>query len=175
MFESEEIFEPEIIILGVLGNNNKITEHELQENILTPILQEVGRLPDKILLPSEGNTSIYLQEWAESLHIKIQAFQADWMKNGKIASIMRDERIIKESTHALIFLSQKSTRLEKLSEKLAKKGKVVFTSSHNQMLTKLELSNLEPSQTVKKASKLSHKLDKGKEQMLLKFQKTTKC
>jgi hypothetical protein len=167
------IYEPDVIVLGVFGNSNKVSESDLQENTLTLILQEIGRPPDKVLVPSEGNSSIYIQEWADSLKIKTQVFQADWMKNGRAAAILRDDRISKECTHALVFLSEKSTRLEKYAEKLAKKGKTVFTSSHNQTLTQLEMSHLEPSPTVKKASARAHKSSKGIAQMWQKYQKTT--
>ena len=167
----EEIYEPQVIILGIFGNTNKVSEQDLQENTLTPILQQLERLPDKVLIPTEGNSSIYIQEWADSLKIKSQAFQADWMRNGKIAQILRDDRISKECTHALVFLSQKSTRLEKFAEKLCKNGKQVFTSSHNQTLTQLELSHSEPLQKSKKGKEHGHKLGKGIEQMWQKYQK----
>ena len=102
----DEIYEPQVIILGIFGNTNKVSEQDLQENTLTPILQQLERLPDKVLIPTEGNSSIYIQDWADSLKIKSQAFQADWQRNGKIAQIIRDNRISKECTHALVFLSQ---------------------------------------------------------------------
>ena len=165
----DEIYEPQVIILGVFGNTNKVSEQDLQENTLTPILQELERLPDKVLIPTEGNSSIYIQEWTDALKIKSQVFQADWMRNGKIAQILRDDRIAKECTHALVFVSEKSTRLEKFAEKLCKNGKQVFTSSHNQTLTQLELSHSEP--LIKKESEHGRKLDRGKGQTLLKFQK----
>ena len=100
----EAIYEPNVIVLGVFGNTNKISEKDLQENTLTLILQEIGRIPDKILVPNEGNSSIYIQEWAAALHIKTQIFQADWVRNGKVAQIIRDDRMSKECTHALVFL-----------------------------------------------------------------------
>lgn len=127
--EDTEIKIPEVIILGVFGNH-KITESDLQENTLNLILQELGQIPNRILIPTEGISSIYIQSWAETLNIPTQLFQADWIKNGKIAQILRDDRIQKECTHALVFLSPKSNKLEKMAEKMAKKGKVVFTSSY---------------------------------------------
>jgi hypothetical protein len=139
----DSIYEPDVIVLSVFGSTNKVSETELQENTLTLILQEIGRTPDKVLLPSEGNSSIYLQDWAESLGMKTQTFYADWSKNGRMAQILRDDRMSKECSHALVFLSQKSNRLEKFAERLTKKGKTVFTSSHNQTLTQLELSHSE--------------------------------
>ena len=54
----EELFEPNIIILGIFGNIK--TVDTIQDN-LHVILQELGRIPDKILIPVEGNSSIYIQ------------------------------------------------------------------------------------------------------------------
>lgn len=160
---NDTIYDPEVVVLGVFGYTNKISEQELQDNTLVLILQQLGRTPDKVLIPSEGNSSIYIQEWVEALHIKSQIFHSDWIKNGKIAQIIRDDRMTKECTHALVFLSQKSTRLEKMAEKMCKKGKVVFTSSHNQQLTQLEMLHCEPSRPPLKALKPSRKLNNGKE------------
>jgi len=172
---TEEIYEPTVIVLGVFGNTNKVSEQDIQDNTLTLILQELGRPPDKVLIPSEGNSSIYIDNWAESLHIKTQVFQADWIRNGKVAQIIRDDRILKECTHALVFLSPRSTRLENFAEKIAKKGKPVFTSSCNQILTLLDRMHCEPPAVRKRASTLAHKSDKEKAQMLLKFQKKSEC
>ena len=172
MFDDDDIFQPNVIVLAVFGNTNKVLEQDIQDNTLIPILKELGRPPDKVLIPTEGNSSIYIQDWAEALHIKSQTFHSDWIKNGKIAQIIRDDRMAKECTHALVFLSQKSTRLEKMAEKMCKKGKVVFTSSHNQTLTQFEMSSFEPSQ---KASKPAHKLGKGKEQKSQKYQMKEEC
>ena len=174
----DEIYEPEVFVLGVFGNTNKVSEQDLQDNTLNLILRELGRTPDKVLIPTEGNSSIYIDSWAESLGIKAQTFQADWARNGKIAQILRDDRMAKECTHALVFLPaprgvNKSTRLEKFAEKLCKKEKVVFTSSHNQTLTQFEMSHsLPPSQ---QASGHARKSSKGKEQTLLKYQKKGEC
>ena len=160
VLEEDEIIErsPQIIILGVFGHWNKITESDLQTNILNLILQELGRLPDKVLIPTEGNTSIYIQDWAESLRIPHQIFQADFRKHQKLAWILRDDRIQKECTHALVFLSQKSTKTEKHAEKMAKKGKRVFTSSPYTQ----EVIELVSEQEKPKALELVHKSDKGK-------------
>jgi hypothetical protein len=174
---NDNIYEPDVIVIAVFGNTNKVSEQDLQDNTLTLILQELGRTPDKVLIPTEGNSSIYIQDWCDSLGIKTQSFQADWIRNGKIAQILRDDRMAKECTHALVFLSsprgvQKSSRLEKFGEKLCKKGKIVFTSSHNQILTQLEMLHSSHEQ---KVSKRDHKSNKGKEQTLLKYQKKAEC
>jgi hypothetical protein len=158
----EELFEPNIIILGIFGNIK--TVDTIQDN-LHVILQELGRIPDKILIPVEGNSSIYIQDWAESLHIKTQIFQSDWVKNGKIAQIIRDNRMTKECTHALVFI--KTEKLEKFAEKLCKNGKITFT--YNQSLTLLEI------ETSSKVLEPVRKSNKGTKQTLLKFQKTVEC
>ena len=161
---SDEIFKPQVIVLGILGYTNKISESDLQDNILTLLLQELGRIPDKILLPSDGNSSIYIQEWADSLRIKTQMFHSDWMRYGKRAQMIRDDRIEKECTHMLLFLSDRTTRLEKKAESLVKKGKIVFTSL-NLILTHLELHvDSLP------VSKPAHKSNKGTMLMWLKHQ-----
>jgi hypothetical protein len=165
----DELHIPNMIIVGVFGYNNTISETDIQENIIRLLLQEWGRIPDKLLLPSEGYSSIYLQEWAETLHIKMQIFQSDWVRNGKSAQRIRESRMEKECTHALVFLSKRTNRLEKYAELLAKKGKIVFTSCHNQILTQLDY---EPPM---QASKPAHKSNKERGQMLLKFQKKEQC
>lgn len=172
---------PSMIILGIFGYHNKVTSADIQEHTLTPMLQELERIPDIILLPSEGNSSIYVGDWAESLHIKTQVFQSDWARHGRSAQRIRDERIQKECTHALVYLSSRSDRLEKYAESLAKKGKIVFTSSSNQMLQMLtclepQVATPEPQVAMpgplKKASTTARKSSKGTVQMLLKFQTT---
>lgn len=165
---NEELYTPTIIVLGVFGYQNKVTFADVQE-IMTGILQEIERLPDKILVPSEGNSSMYVQDWAESLHIKTQIFQSDWMRNGRSAQRFRDERIQKECTHALVFLSNRSDRLEKYAESLAKKGKIIFTTnivnhSENQIVMLI-------SEPVEQASTPVRKSGKERGQTLLKFQK----
>jgi len=135
--------EPQPIILGILGTRSAIQEQYLIDNILTPIVQELGRLPDKVLVPIEGTSSIFIQSWAESLRIHYQAFEADWRTRGKAAVIMRDSRIQSEATHLLVFLSPRSTRYEALAERLALKGKTVFTMSYQD--SSLELLEVQPS------------------------------
>jgi hypothetical protein len=170
--EEDILFQPNVIVLGIFGSNNKIKEVDLQDNILTLILQELKQVPDKILLPSEGNSSLYIQAWAEALHISTQVFQSDWTRNGKMAQIIRDDRIQKECTHAFVFPSQRSTRLEKYAEKMAKKGKMVFMADPDNHLLRLQVS---PSLPSLPASARARKSSKGTGQTLLKFQKKEEC
>ena len=164
----DTIFTPKVIVLGVFGSTNKVSEKDLQEHVLLPILQELGSVPTKLLLPSEGNSSIYLQEWGETLSISTQVFRSDWARNGKIAQHLRDDQIRNECTHALVFLSSRSARLERFSELLSKKGKMVFTSSPELELTQLVYSS-------EKASTRARKSSTGTTQTLLKFQKKGEC
>ena len=128
--DSEEIFIPQPIILGIFGNRSKFDETLFYETVLHPLLQEFGRIPDKSLVPNEGLTSYYIQEWAEALNINIQVFHADFRKSGKSAYAIRDTRIESECTHALVFMGVRSTRMESLSKRLLKKEKAaVFTIS----------------------------------------------
>lgn len=164
-----DIYTPTPIIIGIFGYTNKVSENDIQDNILTPILEKLERLPDKILIPNEGNSSIYIQNWSESLHIKTNVFISDWSKNGKIAQIIRDDRIAKECTHALVFLSNKTDRLHKLSKKLSKKGKSIFTSSYNQSSFHFQYVPF----VHQKMTGLTHDCKSSKEtvQTLLKYQK----
>ena len=125
--------------MGILGHTNKQSEQSLIETVLTPLLQEFGRVPDRILLPSEGNSSIYLQEWADSLRIKTQVFHSDWKSHGKIAQILRDDRIKQESTHVLLFVGPRSTTWEKVATSLARKGAYVVTSSNAEPIVHWQL------------------------------------
>ena len=130
----ESLVTPTPLIMGVLGHTNKKSEQSLIETVLTPLLQEFGRVPDRILLPSEGNSSIYLQEWADSLRIKTQVFHSDWKRHGKIAQILRDDRIKQESSHVLLFVGPRSTTWEKVATSLVRKGTYVVTSSNDELV-----------------------------------------
>ena len=46
----DEIYDPQVVVFGVFGNTNKVSEQDLQDNTLTLILQELGRTPDKVII-----------------------------------------------------------------------------------------------------------------------------
>lgn len=132
------------ILIGIFGNNAHLKEKALIKDILTPLLQELDRFPDKVLVPFEGNTSMYIQSWAETMNIPYQAFVADWKRNKRAAGIMRDARIQTEATHCVVLLGPKSDRLEKFAERmvLAKRNpKTVFIVPYQDSCLEL----LEPS------------------------------
>lgn len=121
---------PKPIILGVLGHRTDATQEKLVEDVMTPLLQELGKPPERILLPSEGTSSIFLSDWAESLNIPTQIYEADWRRHQRRASIYRDARIQEEATHFLIFLNKRSVTNEKTSLRLARKGHPVMTVTY---------------------------------------------
>ena len=118
------------IFLGILGSRTDATHEKILEEVLMPILQELGRPPDKVLLPEEGTSTIYISDWADSLKIPSQLYQCDWQRHGKRARLFRDVRIQEESTHFIVFLNKRSEFNEKLGTRLARKGYRVFTVAY---------------------------------------------
>lgn len=140
------------IVLGIFGTRTRkaLSERKLLEDVITPILQELGRIPDKVLVPSEGDSSAMIEMWAESLRVPCHSIIADWGRVGKAAVHMRDARIQAEATHALVFISNRSTRYEKLAEQMAtnkRNPKTVFTSSYQDSCLE-QLVPSEPQQPV---------------------------
>jgi thymidylate kinase len=82
-----------------------------------------------MLLPTDGATSLLLQVWGEKQSIPLTCLDADWVKLGKRARALRDARILKESTHLILFLGKRSDTYEKVAIRECKKGKVVYTIS----------------------------------------------
>jgi len=161
-------FEDEIqkgtpIYMGVIGARTDINQEQIQD-ILIAILQELGRPPDQLILPSEGSSSIFISDWADSLKIPTQIYEADWRRHQRRAKIFRDTRIQKESTHFIIFLNKRSEYNMKLSERLHKQGKQVFTIDYSNQIEHL-IASEEPSQEEAHGSKRGT----GKEQGLLQW------
>ncbi len=119
------------IYLGILGIHNQINKEEIHEKILHPLMSVLGRLPDKVILPSEGTSSAYISIWAERNNIHTQCVEADWRKFQRKAAILRDARIVKECTHLLTFIGIRSRTNEQTAFRHAKKGKQVFLVEPN--------------------------------------------
>lgn len=128
---TEAIQRAEPLYLGVIGSRTDATQEKIVECVMTPILEELGRVPDKVLLPEEGTSSIWLNDWADSLKIPCTVYQADWYKHQRRAKIFRDARIQEESTHFIIFLNKRSEFNEKLATRLARRGYTVFTVAYS--------------------------------------------
>lgn len=129
--------------LGIIGSRADATQEKILEEVITPMLQELGRMPDRVILPSDGLSTIFISDWSERLKLPTQIYEADWRRHQRRAKIFRDARIQQESTHFLIFLNKRSEYNEKLAIKLAKQGRTVFTVTYSdwslEMLTPPEL------------------------------------
>jgi hypothetical protein len=130
-FPEETRIQGKPIALGVLGIHNTVTKEEIHEKILHPLMSVLGRLPDKILVPSEGTSSAYISIWAERNSVDTQCVEADWRKFQRKAAILRDARILKEATHLLVFVGTKSRSNEQTAIRQVKKGKQVFLVEPN--------------------------------------------
>ena len=115
-------------VLGVLGSSNaKIwTMEKIQSMLMNPLTQEQERIPEKILLPSDGATSLFLESWAGKQNVEAKVYEADFMKLGRRARALRDAQILKEATHLLLFLGTRSDAYEKIAIREVKKGKIVY-------------------------------------------------
>lgn len=60
---------PKPMFLGVLGAREGVDSTILSEKILNPILKVLDRVPERLILPQEGTSSIWLLDWAERLKI----------------------------------------------------------------------------------------------------------
>lgn len=121
----------EPICLGVLGIHSSISKQEIHEKILHPLMSVFGRLPDYLVLPSEGTSSVYISLWAEQHGIQTHSIETDWKKFQRKAGILRDARIQKEANHFLVFVGPKSRTYEQTAIRIAKKGKRVFLVEPN--------------------------------------------
>ena len=130
-FDSELRILGKPIHVGILGVHNTITKEDIHEKILHPLMSVLGRLPDKILLPSEGTSSAYISLWSERHHVDTHCVEADWRKFQRKAGILRDARILKECTHLVVFVGAKSRSYEQTAIRYAKKGKQVFLIEPN--------------------------------------------
>lgn len=126
--KEKEDTKPKGFILGVLGNSSAKfwNTKSVKENCIDQILEEVGSLPEKLLCPSDGATSLLLKGWAEHNNIPCASYDADWIKLGRKARSLRDTQIINESSHLLVFLGSRSDFYEKIAIREVKKGKIVF-------------------------------------------------
>lgn len=125
-FENETRVMGQPIYLGILGRHEKITKQQIYDEVIHPIISVLGRLPERVNVPSEGTLSAYINIWAERNHIDLCCVEADWRQFKRRAAILRDARILKDSTHLIIFNGVKSKSYESLAVREAKKGKHVY-------------------------------------------------
>lgn len=141
--ELEPIEKGQTIFLGVIGGRADATQEKIVEDVLTPILQELGRMPERVILPAESVSNIYISDWADTLKIQTQIYEAEWHRHQRRAKIFRDARIQQESTHFIVFLNKRSEYNEKLAMRLARQGHTVFTVAYSDWLLE-QLTSEEP-------------------------------
>jgi hypothetical protein len=126
---------------GILGQRRDLTDKEISE-ICDLVIEDFPEV-QALIVPSEGDSSIYAEDWATKKKIPVTIHQADWRRDGRRAQIFRDNRIIHESTHFLVFGGPRSERPLKTAEQLAKKGNTVYYMPHGSMeLQQLEVPSL---------------------------------
>ena len=114
-------------VLGILGSTESFDRETILDAVLYPVLQELSRMPSRVIMPAEGKSSILISAWANRLSVPTLEYQCDWKTLGKRARALRDARILREATHLILFCSAKSDYYIKTAQREAKKGRTVFT------------------------------------------------
>ena len=117
--------------LGVLGLRRDLDAKDIIQ--IFDLIAEDSPQIQSLIVPSEGDSSIYAEAWAEKKKIPVTVHQADWRRDGRRAQIFRDNRIIHDSTHFLIFSGPRSERPLKTATQLTKKGHTVYYMAHGSM------------------------------------------
>lgn len=112
------------IVLGVLGTDGKASYEDVERDILAPVVEAWG-LPDRIVLPAEGESSHCIQLWAQSHGIPVRLVACDWVKQGRKAGLQRNAHIQREATHLLLIQGPRSVALSTLATRLHRKGRPV--------------------------------------------------
>ena len=63
-------------ILGVLGARNSLSKQIMQDEILNPILEDLGEKINSILLPAEPTSSAYIECWAGRQTIPVELLKS---------------------------------------------------------------------------------------------------
>ena len=109
------------MFLGVLGSRSAITKQIMQNEILNPILDDIGKQIKKVILPDDTLSSTYIECWANRKDIEVELVKSDWTMNGKRAGVFRDLQIEKQSTVLLVFEGPRSRYYLDLAERIAKR------------------------------------------------------
>jgi hypothetical protein len=126
--------------IGILGLRRDLDAKDMTD-ILDLVIEDIPLSAiQSLIVPSEGDSSIYAEAWATKKKIPVIVHSADWRRDGKRAQIFRDNRIIHDATHFLIFGGPRSERPLKIATQLTNKGHNVYYMAHNSMdLQQLEL------------------------------------
>ena len=127
------------VYLGFLGSRNDMKMADLSEKIIQPLIDTLGKFPEKIILPSEGNSNIYIGDWAEKENIPTVQYYSDWKRDGKRARILRDNKIVSEATHLICINGPRSDYYEKMCSRFLKKKSGIYVLDFStQELAQLE-------------------------------------
>lgn len=149
--------------LGVFGTRNKVSRESITA-ALNAIMDELPtEKPTHIYLPTEGDSSGYIMDWAADQHIQTTSFVNDWHINGKRARVFRDNAIQRDSTVFLCFLTARSDYYEKYAHTLAKRGRV-FTYTVNEEVEEIILEkDIKPSKPSARKAEPGRRRGKQKE------------
>jgi len=117
---------PQPVYLGVLGSRNDMKMNDICEKVLHPLIDVFGKMPEKVLLQTEGNSNVYIENWAEKQNIPTTMYYTDWRRDGKRARILRDNKILTEATHIVCVNGPRSEYYEKLGARWLKKKSGIF-------------------------------------------------
>jgi hypothetical protein len=112
------------MILAIIGSRG-FKDKELLDSILTPRKD----LIKKVISGGANGADKLGEQWAIENKIETEIFYPDWNKYGKKAGFIRNEDIIKNSTHVIAFWDGESKGTKHsigLSKKLEKKLKIVL-------------------------------------------------
>lgn len=156
--EEEIVVPAQPFYMGIFGTRSDLDYEHIIEHILLSMFEVTQRMPEKMIGPSDGYSTLYLEKYATSHNITWKTIYSDWQKHGRKATFMRDYTIEHECNYALVFLNKKTQTLEKYAERLAKKGKHVFTYDHNNTLSYYSVETGEPpKKPLQKSSKKSQR------------------
>jgi hypothetical protein len=125
--DEPEVTKADEFTLGVLGSSEaSYWNANTMAETINALLEETGKLPTIINLPAKGVTSLLIQVWGEKQNIICKPVDSDWIRLGKKARALQDNRIIKDSSHLLFFVGSRSDYYEKIAIREAKR-KVVYT------------------------------------------------
>lgn len=95
--------------------------------MLSPVVEAWG-IPDEVVLPNEGDSSLVIQEWASKQGIPVSLITCDWVKQGRRAAPLRDSLIQRQATHLVLLQGPRSNALTATGRRLHRKGIPVVIS-----------------------------------------------
>jgi hypothetical protein len=110
------------IVLAVVGGRN-FSDYALLKKELDLFTQ--SNIVTKIVSGGAKGADSLAEKYAKDNNLEILIFKPDWNKYGKAAGIIRNEDIIRESTHIIAFWDKKSTGTKNSIDRAIKANKSV--------------------------------------------------